>query len=80
MLSPVSTSSLSSKIDVRSLETQTYNLATLFLTVPGKARVKPHWISVGPKPNPIGYCGWNMLISWAWSQRKMGYSVWGGVI
>lgn len=31
---------------------QTHNLATLFLIVPVKVRVKSHWISVGSKSNP----------------------------
>lgn len=63
------------------LETQTHNLATLFLIVPVKVRIKSHWITAGPKCNPklviIVARGWNVPINWARSQRKMGYRVGG---
>ena len=56
------------------LETQAHSIATLFLIVPIKVRIKSHWINLGPKPNleiAIVAKEWNTLINWAWSQRKM---------
>lgn len=62
------------------LETQAPSIATLFLTLPAKVRIKSHWVTVDPKRNPrlvLVSRGQSVLTSRAWGQRKMGDRVGG---